>query len=145
MVWQKGSLHDTSAKCKGKIFNVTLRMEKKTLVIGASKNPSRYSYLAVQKLSQHNHPVIALGKNKGEIGNIEIETEKKQLNDVDTVTLYLNPGNQKEYYDYILSLNPKRIIFNPGAENDELEQLAQQKGIKTMEACTLVLLSTGQY
>jgi predicted CoA-binding protein len=138
-------LHDTGAECKGEIFNVILKMEKKTLVIGASKNPARYSYLAVQKLAQHNHPVIALGKNNGTIGDVAIETEKEQLNDIDTVTLYLNPNNQKEYYDYILSLNPKRIIFNPGAENNELEELAQQKGIKTMEACTLVLLSTGQY
>jgi uncharacterized protein len=120
-------------------------MEKKTLVIGASKNPSRYSYLAVEKLKQHQHPVIAIGKNKGAIGDIEIETEKKQLSNIDTVTLYLNPNNQKEYYDYIFSLNPRRIIFNPGAENDELYKLAQEKGIKPMEACTLVLLSTGQY
>jgi predicted CoA-binding protein len=119
--------------------------QKKTLVLGASQNPERYSFLAVQQLSKHQHPVIAIGKNKGAIGNVEIETEKKQLNDIDTVTLYLNPANQKEYYNYIFSLHPKRIIFNPGAENAELENLAKEKGIKTMEACTLVLLSTGQF
>ena len=121
-------------------------MEKKTtLVIGASANPSRYSYLAVQKLGAHHQPVIALGIKKGMIGNTEIETEKKAFENVGTVTLYLNPLRQKDYYDYILSLQPQRIIFNPGTENEELFHLAQQKGIKTMEACTLVLLSTGQY
>jgi predicted CoA-binding protein len=119
--------------------------QKKTLLLGASQNPERYSFLAVQQLTNHQHPVIAIGKKNGAIGAVEIETEKKQLNDIDTVTLYLNSTNQKEYYDYILSIHPKRIIFNPGAENPEFEQLAQQKGIKTMQACTLVLLSTGQY
>jgi predicted CoA-binding protein len=119
--------------------------QKKTLVLGASQNPERYSFLAVQQLTKHQHPVVAIGKANGNISGVEIETDKKLLNDIDTVTLYLNPINQKEYYDYILSLRPKRIIFNPGAENGELEELAHQKGIKTMEACTLVLLSTGQY
>jgi len=119
--------------------------KKKTLVIGASVNPSRYSFLAVQKLSSHQHPVIALGLKKGFIGNTEIETEKKNFENIDTITLYINPIRQKEYYEYILALQPKRIIFNPGTENDELFSLAQQKGIKPIEACTLVLLSTGQY
>jgi predicted CoA-binding protein len=115
------------------------------LVLGASENPDRYSNLAVQKLAAHEHPVIALGRKKGAIANIPIDTEKKTFNDIDTVTLYLNPANQKEYYDYIISLHPKRIIFNPGTENDELIGLAQKNGIKAQEACTLVLLSTGQY
>lgn len=118
---------------------------KKTLVLGASANPARYSYLAVNKLAAHNNDVVAIGKRKGKVADVEIDTEQKPLNDIDTVTLYLNPTNQKPYYDYILSLHPKRIIFNPGAENDELSNLAKQKGIKVMEACTLVLLSTGQY
>ena len=120
-------------------------MKKKTLVIGASENPQRYSFLAVQKLIQHGHPVIALGRKEGTIGNIGIDTEKKQIDDVDTVTLYINPLHQKEYYEYILSLHPKRIIFNPGTENDELFDLAKEQGIIPIEACTLVLLSTGQY
>ncbi len=119
--------------------------KKKTLVIGASQNPARYSNLAVNKLIAHQHPVVALGARKGTIGSTIIETEKKPIEGIDTVTLYLNPLHQKEYYDYILSLHPKRIIFNPGAENDELEALALSKGIKVLEACTLVLLSTGQY
>ncbi len=118
---------------------------KKTLVLGASANPDRYSYLAINKLLRNNHPVIAIGKRKGKAGEVEIDTEQKPITDIDTVTLYLNPQNQKPYYDYILSLKPKRIIFNPGTENDELYNLAKQNGIKVMEACTLVLLSTGQY
>jgi len=118
---------------------------KKTLVLGASPNPSRYSYLAVQKLTANQHPVIALGIRKGVIGKTEIETEKKPFEEIDTITLYINPLRQKDYYDYILALKPKRIIFNPGTENDELSKLAEKNGIKPMEACTLVLLSIGQY
>lgn len=119
--------------------------KKKTLVLGASGNPSRYSYLAIQRLSTYGHPVVALGRVHTFIGNTPVETEKKQFDNIDTVTLYLNPLHQQEYYEYILSLKPKRIIFNPGAENDELEKLARQQNIKTMNACTLVLLSTNQY
>jgi predicted CoA-binding protein len=118
---------------------------KRTLVLGASENPERYSHLAVQKLTAHQQPVIALGIKKGTIGNVPIETERKQWEDIDTITLYLNPTVQKDYYQYILSLHPKRIIFNPGTENDELYDLAKQNGIEAKEACTLVMLSTGQY
>jgi uncharacterized protein len=118
---------------------------KKTLVLGASENPERYSNLAVKKLLANNHPVIAWSKRKGSIGTTVFETEKKPFDNIDTVTLYVNPTHQKEYYDYIFSLHPKRIIFNPGTENEELVELAQREGIATQEACTLVLLSTGQY
>jgi uncharacterized protein len=120
-------------------------MNKKTVVLGASPNPARYSYLAVNRLVAHAHDVVAVGRRKGSINNTEIITNHPQLNDVDTITLYLNAQNQKQYYDYILSLHPKRIIFNPGAENKELAELAVKNNIKPMEACTLVLLSTGQY
>lgn len=119
--------------------------KKKTLVLGASENPSRYSYLALQRLQSHQHPVVAIGKRKGLVGNVAIETEKKDWKELDTVTLYLNPTHQKEYYDYIMSLKPKRIIFNPGAENEELAKMASNKGILPLEACTLVMLATGQY
>ena len=119
--------------------------KKKTLVLGASPNPERYSYLAVNKLMAYGYPVIAIGKKQGTIGTTVIKTEQEPLDDIDTVTLYLNPANQLPYYNYILSLHPRRIIFNPGAENDELAGLAVQNGIKALEACTLVLLSTGQY
>ena len=119
--------------------------KKKTLVLGASQNPARYSYLALKSLSAKNYPVVAIGKRQGKVDNIEIDAEQKPINDLDTITLYLNANNQKQYYDYIISLHPRRIIFNPGAENYELKALASKNGIKTMEACTLVLLSTGQY
>lgn len=119
--------------------------KKKTLVLGASENPSRYSYLAMNRLINHGHPVVAIGKKQGMVAGVPIEKEKKDFDNVDTVTLYLNPLHQQQYYNYIISLKPKRIIFNPGAENDELADLAIKNGIKPMEACTLVLLSTGQY
>lgn len=118
---------------------------KKTLVLGASDNPSRYSYLAVNRLRSYGHPVVAIGKKNAMVADVSIEKEKKGWDNVDTVTLYLNPTHQQQYYDYILSLKPKRIIFNPGAENDELADLAAKNGIKPIEACTLVLLSTNQY
>ena len=120
-------------------------MNKKTLVLGASDNPSRYSFLAINKLRLHNHDVVAIGRSKTKVADVEVETDKKDFDNIDTVTLYLSPAHQKEYYDYILSLKPKRIIFNPGAENDKLYDLAKLNNIKPMEACTLVLLSTGQY
>jgi hypothetical protein len=118
---------------------------KQTLVIGASDNPQRYSFLAVTRLREHNHPVFAIGRKNTKVADINIETSKKNFPDVDTITLYLNPKNQREYYDYILSLHPKRIIFNPGAENEELFNLAKVNGIEPLEACTLVLLSTNQF
>jgi uncharacterized protein len=119
--------------------------QKKTLILGASDNPSRYSYLALQRLRNNDHPVVAIGKKYTKVADVNITKDKEPLTDIDTVTLYLNPAHQQEYYDYILSLHPKRIIFNPGAENDELAELAKKNNIKTMEACTLVLLSTGQF
>ena len=120
-------------------------MPKKTLVLGASENPSRYSFLAVNKLRSYGHPVVAIGNKQGQIGDTSIVTGQPAEAGIDTVTLYLNPQLQKQYYDYILSLKPRRIIFNPGTENEELETLANEKGIETFEACTLVLLGTGQY
>ena len=118
---------------------------KKTLILGASDNPSRYSFLALNSLRKHGHPVVAIGKKNSKVADVEVMTEKKELNDIDTVTIYLNPVNQKQYYDYIFSLQPKRVIFNPGAENQELIDLLRSKGIEPVEACSLVLLSTGQY
>ena len=118
---------------------------KKTLVLGASDNPSRYSYLAIKKLRNNGHSVVAVGRRNTIVDDVVVTKEKEPVSDIDTVTLYLNAGHQREYYDYILSLKPKRIIFNPGAENEELEELARKNNIQPMEACTLVLLSTGQY
>lgn len=118
---------------------------KKTVVLGASANPSRYSYLAVQKLRSHRHPVIAVGKREGQVADVSIQTDHVAEGGVDTVTLYLNPKNQVEYYDYILELCPKRIIFNPGTENEELIKKAKENNIEPFIGCTLVMLSTGQY
>ncbi len=118
---------------------------KKTLVLGASENPARYSNLAINRLKNKQYPVVAIGNKTGAVAGVTIGTEKIKLDDIDTVTLYLSPQNQKEYYDYIISLHPRRIIFNPGTENDELAELAQKNNIIPQEACTLVLLSTGQY
>lgn len=118
---------------------------KKTLVLGASDNPSRYSYLAIKKLRNYNHPVVAIGRKNTKVDDVIIEKEKTPHHDIDTITLYLNQTHQREYYDYILSVKPKRIIFNPGAENDELATLAEKNGIQPIEACTLVMLSTNQY
>lgn len=120
-------------------------MNKKTLVLGASDNPSRYSYLAIQRLRSHGHPVVAVGRKNTKVADVIITKEKDRFENIDTITLYLNPANQKEYYDYIVSLHPKRIIFNPGTENEELVQLATQHAISSIEACTLVMLSTNQY
>lgn len=120
-------------------------MSKKTLVLGASANPARYSYLAINRLRRSNHPVVAIGKREGEVAGVKLETTPREIEDLDTITLYLNQANQKQYYDYILRLKPKRIIFNPGTENDELAALSRSAGIEPIEACTLVMLSTGQY
>jgi hypothetical protein len=114
-------------------------------VLGASANPARYSYLAVRKLSDHKHPVIAVGRREGKVGDVVIQKDHVAEGGVDTVTLYLNPKNQVEYYDYILSLAPKRIIFNPGTENEELIRKAEENNIEPFIGCTLVMLSTGQY
>ena len=119
--------------------------KKTTLVLGASTNPSRYSYLAINRLRSHGHPVIAVGRREGQVLDVELKKEQVPAQNVDTVTLYLNPTHQKEYYDYIVSLKPKRIIFNPGTENEELYEIADQNGIEHLEACTLVMLGTGQY
>lgn len=120
-------------------------MNKKTLILGASPNPDRYAYKATVSLKKHGHPVFPVGIKKGEIMDEPILVGKPNINDIDTVTLYVGPQNQPEWYDYIIGLNPKRIIFNPGTENQELVQLATKKGINCEEACTLVLLSIGQY
>lgn len=119
--------------------------KKKTLVLGASDNPARYSYMAIDRLRANGHLVVAVGRKQTVVRDVMVETEIKTADDIDTVTLYLNPDNQQPYYEEILALQPRRIIFNPGTENPELEQLAESKGIEAIEACTLVMLATGQY
>lgn len=120
-------------------------MAKKTLVLGATPDPGRYAFLASNKLVNHGHPIINVGIKKGEVAGVPIEKPEKIHDDVDTITLYVGPHNQTPLYDYILQTKPKRIIFNPGTENPELEKMAEDKGIETLYACTLVMLSTGEY
>jgi predicted CoA-binding protein len=116
-----------------------------TLVLGASPKPDRYSNLCVRRLVQHGHAVIAVGRREGAIGEVPIVPAIPQGRPVDTVTMYLNRENQRPWEGLLLKLRPRRIIFNPGAENDELARRAGEAGIGTLVACTLVLLSTGQY
>ena len=122
-----------------------MAVAKKTVVLGASDNPARYSYLALRKLQANHHPIVAIGKKIGKVGDINIQTDHLPVEAVDTVTLYLNPQNQREYYDYILELKPNRIIFNPGTENEDLIKRAKENGIEPVLGCTLVMLSTGMY
>ena len=120
-------------------------MKKKTLVFGASTNPSRYSYLAIEKLVNYGHEVLAFGPKEGTISSIQIDIELLPYETIDTITLYLNPARQAAYYDYLVSLKPQRIIFNPGTENPDFYELLKEKEIDFEVACTLVLLSINQY
>ncbi|GAA4337944.1 CoA-binding protein [Mucilaginibacter gynuensis] len=119
--------------------------DKKTLILGATPDASRYAYLAANKLVRYGHSIVNVGIKKGEVAGVEIEKPEAIHNDIDTITLYIGTRNQPPLYDYILDTNPQRIIFNPGTENPELERLANERGIDTQYACTLVMLSTGQY
>ena len=118
---------------------------KKTLVLGGSANPSRYSYLAINKLREHQHPVWAIGRRPVQVADVTVQQELKPIQDLDTVSVYLNQDNQKNYYDLIIAQHPRRVIFNPGAENPEFEKILKENGVEVLEACTLVLLATGQF
>ena len=118
---------------------------KRTLLIGASENPDRYSNKAIHALRKHGHEVIALARRPGKVLDVVFETEQKKFAGIDTVTLYVGPDNQSGYFDYIIQLNPKRVIFNPGTENPEFSEKLMHAGIYPEIACTLVLLGTGQF
>jgi predicted CoA-binding protein len=118
---------------------------KKTLIIGATPNPSRYAYLAAGMLASKGHDIVNIGIKKGEVSGVQIEEAGLIHKDIDTITLYIGPQLQTQYYDYILQTAPRRVVFNPGTENRELESLLSFNGIEPVRACTLVLLSTGQY
>jgi uncharacterized protein len=118
---------------------------KKTLVLGASTKPERYAFKAITMLVDKGHSVLAIGQNQGEVAGIKIRTKTIPLTNIDTVTLYLNALRQRDYYNYIIETQPKRVIFNPGTENPEFYQLLKSNNIKVEEACTLVLLTTNQY
>lgn len=117
----------------------------KTLVLGASPKSNRYSYQAVARMKRNNISVVAVGFKEGNIEGESILTGKPPIDGIDTVSLYLSAANQKDYYSYILELKPRRIIFNPGAENSELEKLASEKRIEVLNACTLTMLAVGNY
>lgn len=118
---------------------------KKTLIVGASTNPARYAYLVANKLVRKGHPIVNVGRKKGRVAGADIENMDDIHTDIDTITLYVGPQNQSIYYDYILQTKPKRVIFNPGTENEEFKQKLEEEGIETVEACTLVMLNTEQY
>ncbi|MES2809352.1 MAG: CoA-binding protein [Bacteroidota bacterium] len=118
---------------------------KKTMIIGATPNSGRYAYMAAHRLTGHGHDIVNIGLKTGEAAGVKIEKPEKIYDDIDTITLYIGPQNQPPLYDYILATKPKRIIFNPGTENTELQRLADAEGIETQYACTLVLLSVGEY
>jgi predicted CoA-binding protein len=120
-------------------------MNKKTLVLGATPDESKYANLASNKLVHNGHSIVNVGLRDGVVAGVPIEKAETIHQDIDTITLYVGPQNQKGLYDYILNTHPRRIIFNPGTENSELKRMADEKGIETEYACTLVLLSTGQY
>ena len=115
------------------------------MIIGASEHSNRYSYIAANRLVAHGHTVIPIGLKRGRVAGLNIITDNPAIQDIHTVTLYINPMRQPQYYEYLLSLKPTRVIFNPGTENDELEAILKLHGIQAIEACTLVMLSTGQY
>ena len=118
---------------------------KKTMVLGATSKPDKYAYLAITMLVDKGHSVLAIGQNAGEVAGIKIQTKAIPLKNIDTITLYLNPARQRDYYNYVVDAKPKRVIFNPGTENPEFYQLLQLNNIKVEVACTLVLLTTNQY
>lgn len=118
---------------------------KNTLIIGATPNPTRYAYKAANMLKAKGHSIINVGIKSGTVAGVEIEGAEEIHTGIHTITLYIGPGLQKQYYDYILKTNPKRVIFNPGTENYELKTLLRENAIEPMEACTLVMLATGQY
>ncbi len=118
---------------------------KKTLVLGASTKPERYAYKAITMLVEKGHSVLAIGQNAGEVAGIKIQTKAIPLKNIDTISLYLNPARQRDYYNYIVEAKPKRVIFNPGTENPEFYQLLELNTIKVEVACTLVLLTTNQF
>ena len=120
-------------------------MKKKTLIIGASEKSERYSNKAITALRHQGHPVVAIAPRPGKVEDVHFDTDRKNYQGIDTVTLYVGPRHQPDFYDYVIGLNPKRVIFNPGTENNDFFVRLSEAGIQYEEACTLVLLSIGNY
>jgi uncharacterized protein len=122
-------------------------MSKKTVIVGATTNTSRYAFMAAEMLHSYHHEIVLIGIKKGDVVGqpiLDIKLQPK-IEDVDTVTMYLGPQHQPEYYNYLLSLKPKRFIFNPGTENSDFEKMVEQSGAEAIDACTLVILRSNQY
>lgn len=115
------------------------------MVLGATTKPDRYAFMAINSLVAKGHPVIAIGQQTGEVAGVKIQTKMVPVKNIDTVTLYINPIRQRDYYNYIIEAQPKRVVFNPGTENPEFYQLLRSNNIEVEVACTLVLLTTNQY
>ena len=120
-------------------------MEKTTLILGATPNPNRYAYIAAERLVRHGHAIVPVGIKEGAVQGSTILHGKPDVGEIDTVTLYVGPQHQPEYYDWLIRVAPRRIIFNPGTENPELSRLARENGIETVTGCTLVMLAGGSY
>jgi predicted CoA-binding protein len=120
-------------------------MGKKTLVFGASLHGYRYSNLALRRLAEKGIETVGFGLEAGKVAGVDIRTDLETIGDIDTISLYMNPGLQREFYKDILRIRPRRVIFNPGTENPELSALLTQEGIAVEVGCTLVMLGTGQY
>jgi predicted CoA-binding protein len=119
--------------------------QKRTAVFGASIKPERYSNRAINMLREYGHPVEAIGLREGRVADVDIQTGLPELKDIHTVTMYLGPQNQDPYYDYIIGLNPRRVIFNPGTENPAFAEKLREKGIDVVESCTLIMLGSGAF
>ena len=121
--------------------------KKKTAIVGATPNPSRYAYLAANMLTEYGHPIVPLSIKRGAVAGVDLLNlrEKPALEDIHTVTLYIGPSHQPEWYDYLLSLQPQRFIFNPGTENSEFYEMIRAQGIEVVQGCTLVMLRSGTY
>lgn len=120
-------------------------IRKKTLVIGGSENPIRYSNKAIRKLLSYGHDVVSIGLKESSVESVDIQVGNPPFDDIHTVTMYVGPSNQAGLYDYIIGLKPQRIIFNPGTENSEFESVAKKNGIEVVQHCTLVMLNDGLY
>lgn len=124
-----------------------MTQDKTTVVVGASPNPNRYAYRAANMLSDYGHPIIPLSIKRGNVAGEDIRDLKEQphISDVDTLTLYIGPQHHAQWIDYLLSLSPRRIIFNPGTENPAFMEQAEAQGIEVVQGCTLVMLQSGTY
>ena len=122
-----------------------MQQSKKILVVGASENPQRYSNKAIRKLLRYGYEVVPLAPRPGQVAGVSFVTGYPEVKDIHTITLYIGPARQAAFYDYLLSLQPRRIIFNPGTENNTFLQKAQEQGVETIQDCTLIMLETGVF